>query len=385
MSNKRGHRNSISNQNIRTIDIKHSELLNKFEKIETELIPNLLNEKETLKQSVSTLKEHQLDEFMKIKDRLREINKELKQLKQEKKNYLLDNSKHVFEYFEQKQQISNDSNTINQNTQVLNNFFKIKAKNSDSEDLSSEKYNQSKKSYSQYWSNVNNEIQNIQSYIIPTDICNICRKGEMIALDEEGILVCNNDQCGKFISYIIDSSKPTNKEPPNEVSYTAYIRLNHFKEILSQFQAKETTQIPDEVIEDIRARIKKERIKDMSLINYDKMREILRKLGYNKYFEHIQYINSMFGIKPPVMNEELHETLCVLFIEIQKPWAVHCPPNRTNFFNYTYTLYQLCVLLDQTQYLPYIPMMKDREKQLEQDMIWKKVCNDLDWEYFPTV
>ena len=126
MSNKRRHRNSISNQNIRTIDIKHSEILDKFEKIETELIPNLLNEKETLKQSVSTLKEHQLDEFMKIKDRLRDINKELKTLKYEKKKYLLDNSKHVFEYFEQKQQISNDSNTINQNTQVLNSFFKIK-------------------------------------------------------------------------------------------------------------------------------------------------------------------------------------------------------------------------------------------------------------------
>jgi len=85
------------------------------------------------------------------------------------------------------------------------------------------------------------------------------------------------------------------------------------------------------------------------------------------------------------MNEHLHETLCFLFIEIQKPWAVHCPPSRTNFFNYTYTLYQLCVLLDQTQYLPYIPLMKDREKQLEQDQIWCKVCNDLDWEYHPTV
>ena len=67
------------------------------------------------------------------------------------------------------------------------------------------------------------------------------------------------------------------------------------------------------------------------------------ELNYNKYFEHIQYINSLFGVKPPIMNEELHETLCVLFIEIQKPWAVHCPPNRTNFFNYTYTLYQLMV------------------------------------------
>ena len=139
------------------------------------------------------------------------------------------------------------------------------------------------------------------------------------------------------------------------------------------------------LIDAIRARIKKERITDMKLINYDKMREILRKLGLNKYFEHIQYINSIFGVKPPIMNEELHETLCVLFIEIQKPWAIHCPANRTNFFNYTYTLYQLCTLLDQTQYLPYIPMMKDREKQLEQDMIWKKVCRNLDWQFFPTV
>ena len=224
-----------------------------------------------------------------------------------------------------------------------------------------------------------------QDYIINADNCEYCNEGELIPQDEEGVLICNNLKCCKFVTYIVDSNKPTNKEPPNEVSYTAYIRLNHFKEILSQFQAKETTQIPEEVIENIRARIKKERITNMKEINYDKMRDILRKLNYNKYFEHIQYINSLFGVKPPIMNEELHETLCVLFIEIQKPWAVHCPPNRTNFFNYTYTLYQLCVLLDQTQYLPYIPMMKDREKQLEQDMIWKKVCEDLDWEYFPTV
>ena len=221
--------------------------------------------------------------------------------------------------------------------------------------------------------------------MIPSDVCEFCKVGELIPQDEEGILICNNNKCGNFITHIVDNSKPSNKEPPNEVSYTAYIRLNHFKEILSQFQAKETTQIPDSVIEQIKNRIKKERIADVTTINYDKMREILRKLGLNKYFEHIQYINSIFGIKPPMMSEELHETLCVLFIEIQKPWAVHCPIDRSNFFNYTYTLYQLCVLLDQTQYLPYIPMMKDREKQLDQDMTWKKVCNDLDWEFFPTV
>ena len=373
-----------------TIDIKHGEMLQHFQNIESTTIPALIQEKQGLKEQIANLREHQIDEYMDICDKIQSIKHQISSLKQEKKQYLLDNSKFIFHYFEQKQQISNTENQEpKQSCNVINSFFKIKAivdKNgSDTANPNSEKYSQSKKLYQKYWRNVNGEIGNIQDFIQSSDVCEFCRRGEMIPQDEEGILICNNRDCGKFITYIVDNNKPTNKEPPNEVSYTAYIRLNHFKEILSQFQAKETTQIPEEVINSIRARIKKERITDMSQITYDKMRDILRKLGLNKYFEHIQYINSLFGIKPPIMNEELHETLCVLFIEIQKPWAMHCPANRTNFFNYTYTLYQLCVLLDQTQYLPYIPLLKDLEKQRAQDQIWQQVCNTLGWLYIPSI
>ena len=371
------------NKTIHTIDEKHSELLEYYNEVETKTIPKLINEKEELRTYIRTLRDTQIDEFMTTKDKIKDIREKIKRLKTEKKRYLLDNSPFVFDYFEQKQQIS--SSIYNADSKnALNSFFKIKGDDTKRDDTNN-KYTQSKKLTQHYWRNVTNEFTNAQDYYVESDTCEFCNSGEMIPQDEEGILICNNPKCSKFITYIVDTSKPNNKDPPNEVSYTAYIRLNHFKEILSQFQAKETTQIPTDVIDAIKARIKKERITDTSLLNYDKMRELLRKLGFNKYFEHIQYINSLFGIKPPVMNEELHETLCVLFIEIQKPWAVHCPANRTNFFNYTYTLYQLCVLLDQTQYLPYIPMMKDREKQLEQDMIWKKVCQDLDWEFFPSV
>ena len=371
---------TIIKQNA-TIDEKHTEMLNQFHEDETKTLPLLTQEIETLKARLDGLSESQIDQKMEIKDKIRSNKSKIRELTNQKKRYLLDNSKYIFGYFEEKKDISTGGGK--QNVNVLHSFFKVRSKNPDRQDP--DKYTQSKNMYQNYWKNVNNDFLNPQDYVVSSDVCQSCRRGELVPQDEDGVLICNNQQCGKFIPYIVDSSKPNNKEPPNEVSYTAYIRLNHFKEILSQFQAKETTQIPDEVIEAIRARIKKERIEDMSLINYDKMREILRKLGFNKYFEHIQYINSMFGIKPPIMNEELHETLCVLFIEIQKPWAIHCPANRTNFFNYTYTLHQLCVLLDQTQYLPYIPMMKDREKQLEQDMIWKKVCGELDWEFFPTV
>ena len=370
---------------INTIDETHQSMLIKFQEHKEETIPNLINKKKRLNAIIPTLNKGQVSEYMEICDQIKTITSQIRDLKHEKKRYLLDNSKYIFDFFEQKKQISGNSINVNQNIDTLNSFFKIKSINNEYSDINSEKYTQSKQYLQQYWRNMNIGTLQPHDYIIDADKCEYCNEGELIPQDEEGVLICNNLQCCKFVTYIVDSNKPSNKEPPNEVSYTAYIRLNHFKEILSQFQAKETTQIPEEVIENIRARIKKERITNMKEINYDKMRDILRKLNYNKYFEHIQYINSLFGVKPPIMNEELHETLCVLFIEIQKPWAVHCPPNRTNFFNYTYTLYQLCVLLDQTQYLPYIPMMKDREKQLEQDMIWKKVCEDLDWEYFPTV
>lgn len=376
----KSHKSVYTNNNI---DEKHSEMLNKFEKIESEEIPKLYEEIDQLKNSLKWLKKNEIDKFMDIKDQIKDHKLKIKKLKSQKNDYLLENSKYVFQYFEQKKNISTGGG--NQNTNVLNSFFKVKGTTVESSDISSQQYMNSKSLYQKYWKNVNNDILNIHDFVVPADICEVCNKGELIPQDEEGILICNNDKCGNYVSYIVDSSKPANKEPPSEVSYTAYIRLNHFKEILSQFQAKETTQIPPEVIQSIKDRIKKERITDYKEINYDKMREILRKLGLNKYFEHIQYINSTLGIKPPIMNEELHETLCVLFIEIQKPWAIHCPANRTNFFNYTYTLYQLCTLLDQVQYLPYIPMMKDREKQLDQDMIWKKVCEDLDWEFFPTV
>lgn len=364
-------------KNIHSIDKTHSSFIEEFQKDEEEIIPKLQDDKKKIIAKMNQLKPNQMNMFMNYKDQINAINKEIKQLKNKKKQYFLDNSKHLFTYFEERKKISEgDTNNVN----VLNKFFKQNIdKNVVNKDIS-------KSSVIQYWKNVNNEIINTNDFICNSDICNICNIGEMIPQEEDGILLCNNSECGNFITYIVDSSKPSNKEPPHEVSYTSYVRLNHFKEILSQFQAKETTQIPEEIIENIKSRLKKERIKDLKKeLNYDKMREILRKLGYNKYFEHIQYINSIFGIKPPVMNEQLHETLCVLFIEIQKPWAIHCPANRTNFFNYTYTLYQLCVLLDQTQYLPYIPLMKDREKQLEQDQIWKKVCEELDWEYNPTV
>ena len=85
------------------------------------------------------------------------------------------------------------------------------------------------------------------------------------------------------------------------------------------------------------------------------------------------------------MSHELETVLCDLFMKIQAPYAKYCPDRRVNFLNYYYTVYKLCELIDQRQFLCYFPMLKDREKRIEQDEIWRNICLDLGWDFIPTV
>ena len=123
----------------------------------------------------------------------------------------------------------------------------------------------------------------------------------------------------------------------------------------------------------------------MNSLTYYTTKTLLKKLSYNKYYEHINFIKNKLGIKPPMISQELEEILCNFFMEIQYPYAKYCPDYRVNFLHYYYVLYKLFELTGETHYLSEIPMLKDRDKLIEQDTIWKKICFEKDWEYIPTI
>jgi hypothetical protein len=360
-----------------TLDIKHKEFLHEFSCDEDEII-NMKNEIYNLNNKLKD-ENISIEEKLEFNDRIIDLKEKIKETKIKKKNYFLDNSKFIFEYFENKKNISSGTNiqTTTNKSKLVNNFFKIKDE-IDNKAVQKENNNIVLK----YLSNVSDDFLDINNFVYQTDICQICHKGELIPLEEEGILVCNI--CSRSIPYLIENEKPSYKEPPKEVCFYAYKRINHFKEILAQFQGKETTQIPPDVIENIKLQIKKERI-EISQITNVKTKEILKKLGYNKYYEHIPFIKDKLGIKPPIMTPELEETLCNLFIELQAPYSKFCPDDRVNFLNYYYTAYKLCELLGEDKYLEHFPMLKDPEKRIEQDMIWRKICEELNWEFIPTI
>ena len=215
------------------------------------------------------------------------------------------------------------------------------------------------------------------------EYCKKCHNHK-IYIETESILLCN--KCGEQENVLMNQSKPSYKDPPREYTFFTYKRINHFNEWLSQFQAKESTHIPDVIVEDLKNEIKKERILDISKINPVLIRRFLKKLGYNKYYEHIPHlISKLNGVQPPIISPQTEEKLRAMFKMIQVPFLHHCPPKRKNFLSYAYVLHKFVQLLEMPELMPCFPLLKSRQKLYQQDLIWKNMCVDLDWSFIKSV
>ena len=246
------------------------------------------------------------------------------------------------------------------------------------------KYTSKAKMYEDYLLLTDENFDNLNIEKLATiDFCNICGIEKTLYMSE-GKMICN--KCGDESFILIDSDKPSYKEPPREISYFAYKRINHFNEWLAQFQAKESTDIPQEVYNQIISELKKERIEDMKTLTPIKLREILKKLKKNKYYEHVPHIiNRLNGEPPPTISRETEEELRRMFKEIQVPFHKFCPKSRKNFLSYSYVLHKFVQLLELDEFTDCFILLKSREKLHQQDQIWKDICNYLKWEFIPSV
>ena len=88
----------------------------------------------------------------------------------------------------------------------------------------------------------------------------------------------------------------------------------------------------------------------------------MKKLKYNKYYEHIPHIINIINGKPaPVLTRQYEDQLRMMFKEIQTPFMQHCPTDRKNFLSYSYVLHKFCELLELDDLLTYFPLLKSRK------------------------
>jgi hypothetical protein len=297
----------------------------------------------------------------------------------------IDNKKQVVEnnLDKEKNNYSENNNIRERNiNDENNNFYEKDFCDNDTDKDKTDAIQDKSSLVDKYMAIINNKyIRTVEEENI--EICKVC-KNSMTCLQYDAIIVCNF--CGYQELLLVEQNRPILKQNTKDTSHFCYKRINHFREWCNQVQGKESTDIPDEIFEKILIEIKKEKITDLKKITYLKMRDILKRLRINKYYEHINYIiNRINGIPTPQFSPELEDKLCNMFRSIQAPFLKHCPKDRKNFLSYSYVLYKFFQILGLNEYLKYFPLLKSREKLYVQDQIWKKICIDLNYKIIPSL
>lgn len=238
--------------------------------------------------------------------------------------------------------------------------------------------------YKRYMQEVEKDFTHVFDVKNEADVCPDCDGDIELQIDDYEVK-CN--QCGYSKPFMDSSLKFTSYQQDFEiVNYIAYKRINHFNEWLSQFQGNESTVVPQEVFDKLALEFKKIRVTSSDSVKPDKIREFLKKLKLNKYYEHIPYIMRVLqGKKPPSLTYTMENTLRKMFIDIQDPFAKACPKSRKNFLSYSYVIHKFCELLEYDEFLESFPLLKSREKLYQQDVIWKSICKELKWEFIPSL
>lgn len=384
-----------------TLDVCHEKQLDKFSKeynnlgkLEKELksiekklkkidINSEINSDDSNEEEITNNISEKLNLVHELTTRKNEITKIIKSINSKKTeiDYLTNTSDILFNYYDSIE--NNNDNSNNANVKKIIDFFNPNKIEENSPRKENDDSNNRSELLESYLSTTDkNYINNNLEQVVQK--CNYCNSENISELLNDGILYCNDCNTIEFI--LTDNERPSYRDPPKEISYFSYNRINHFNEWINQTQGKETTEIPEEVFDKIYLELKKNKIDNMATLDYDKIKAILKKIKINKYYEHIPYIlNRITGKINPQLNPELEEKLRNMFKEIQVPFLKHSPQNRKNFLSYSYVLHKFLELLGEDEYLEYFPLLKSREKLHQQEQTWKKICEELGWQFIRSI
>ena len=164
--------------------------------------------------------------------------------------------------------------------------------------------------------------------------------------------------------------------------YTPYQPLVHFKEILQNYQGKESIRNASNVLEKIKEQLVKERIepKDAS---YNQIKFILKKLKMQTQYEHIFFYLNALGVEIPYFTLNQEEQLILMFNQLVQYYHEFVPEKRKSFLNYHYCLRAMCLQMGWTEQIKDIPTLTDESKKREHNQIFEKICRKIDWKFYP--
>jgi hypothetical protein len=215
----------------------------------------------------------------------------------------------------------------------------------------------------------------------------LCECGAEFILND-GIYICS--RCKNAMESVIDNSKTSYKETKSnrDSSASPYRKLGHLNEWLNRLEAKKIPKMQQDVYNAIINHIlnsSRNRDMDLNKLTPKKLKAVLKKLGYNEYYEDISFILSQItGLVPPTLSQNENEILRIMFREVEVAWRKVKPHDRNNFINYPYVLRKLLELLGYDEYLDYFTLSESNDKLMAMDSLWNATCKILKYQFIPS-
>ena len=244
--------------------------------------------------------------------------------------------------------------------------------------------------FAEYMADIEHDFTMLDKYREDTlDYCSHCKKStQRVHIEREATLICV--ECGS-VEVFQEEGAPglTYKEELDthvHQSAFAYKRSNHFTDWLNSVESKSNSDLPSHVFDSMRYELRKLRIESESAITPKLIRSLLKKQRLNKYYDHVNHITSVLsGRSALVLEDSLKEKLRNMFNDIQDPFNLYKPKDRKNFLSYSYVIYKSLQLLNRDDLLCHFTLLKSREKLHQQDVIWKRICHHLSWQFIKSV
>ena len=197
-------------------------------------------------------------------------------------------------------------------------------------------------------------------------------------------LVCTS--CGVSVHDFTIAMPQHGTEESSVVPHFTYKKVNHFREWLSQCQAREMSDLSAPVAA-VLQELRKERMseEDQVKLTPARIRGYLRKLRLGNY-DHVHLIHALVtGRRPPQFDHETEAKLVDMFKATLAPFELvrqRVCPNRRNFLSYSFVLRKLTGIIGITVADDhYFPLLKSREKLHVMDNVWRGICDDLNWKF----
>lgn len=355
------------NEHKETLASLHRKKMSEIDHEEAEL-QTLIEHLDTLKRSMESMTQSNPSQYREMELECHALETEIKRIKGERVNYLLKNGELLFLHTESEK----NRKTKIHGMQVLKKRREILDQKRDE-----------RRYYQRFRSNIDPEyVYAPESNINEDNYCFECKQFKVIQPDE-AIAICEG--CGKAHTVITNPEKPSMKDPPAENKQYEYKRYTHFCDWLANLQGKESSKVPDDVINTVIREITREKMQGRvdELLEED-IKRYLKKhsdLGYDRYYDHAtQILFRITDIPPLQMTPEQEQALKLMFMEVQEPFELYKGSDRRNFSSYSYIIYKFCQLLGYKEFLPKLKLHKDMQKLYEHDRIWRKICQHLGGE-----